>query len=150
MTTLDTVLTQLDAIAIDAANAQEAVTMDATPTVEPTVDAPAMDTEAAKADPKFAHVPLTPELLTALRTAAGDKPLGPFVAAMLAKQYGVTLPETDGRKRYTTEEAREAAKLASRDKAANLRKALLAAHRARMAKDEVKLAAAELDIIKYS
>lgn len=121
--------------------------MDATPTTaEPTTttsDAPAMDTEATKADPKFAHVPLTAELLVALRTAAGDVPLGPFVAQLLADKYGVAYERTDGRKRYTTEEARQAAKVTAKEKAANLRKGLLMAHRARAAGDAVKLAEAE-------
>lgn len=112
--------------------------------------APVMETEASKADPKFAHVPLTPELLAALRTAAGNAALGPFVAQLLGEKYGVTIERTDGRKRYSTEEERESAKLASRDKAANLRKALLAAHRARMANDSVKLAEAEANIALYS
>ena len=122
-------------------------TMNGTTQVE---TAPVMETEASKADPKFAHVPLTPELLAALRTAAGNAALGPFVAQLLGEKYGVTIERTDGRKRYSTEEERESAKLASRDKAANLRKALLAAHRARMANDSVKLAEAEANIALYS
>lgn len=134
------VLTQLDAI-VDATPTQETPTMDATPTTTP--DAPAMDTEATKADPKFAHVPLTAELLVALRAAAGENPLGPFVAELLAEKYGVAYERTDGRKRYTTEEARLAAKVTAKDKAANLRKGLLMAHRARAAGDTVKLAEAE-------
>lgn len=122
--------------------------MNGTTTVE---TAPVMDTEESKADPKFIHMPLTPELLAAARAKAGTTALGPWLQALLADQLGVTLPErTDGRKRYNSEEEREAAKLDSRTKAANLRKALLAAHRARMAGDTAKLAEAEAAIAQYS
>lgn len=122
--------------------------MDGTTQVE---TAPVMDTEKSKDDPKFIHMPLTPELLAAARAKAGNVALGPWLQELLASQLGVTLPvKTDGRKRYSSDEEREAAKVASRDKAANLRKALLAAHRARMAGDEVKLAEANENIAKYS
>ena len=105
-----------------------------------------MDTNAdgSKKDPAFIHMPLTPELLAAARAQAGTEALGPWLQRRLAEQLGVTLPvKTDGRKRYHTEEQREAAKLQARDKAANLRKGLLMAHRARAAGDAVKLAEAE-------
>lgn len=121
---------------------------------ETTVEtAPAMDTEtdATKKDPAFAHVPMTPELLAQLNAARGTVALGPFVQQLLADKYGVTLPvKVNARQRYHTEEERKQAKLNSADKAANLRKALLAAHRARSAGDTVKLAQAEADIVKYS
>jgi hypothetical protein len=63
---------------------------------------------------------------------------------VLSDKLGVTLPvKTDGRKRYNTEAERETAKLNAREKAANLRKGLLMAHRARAAGDTAKLAEAE-------
>jgi hypothetical protein len=98
----------------------------------------------SKKDPAFIHMPLTPELLAAARTAAGDTALGPWLQQVLADKLGVTLPvKTDGRKRYNTEAERETAKLNAREKAANLRKGLLMAHRARAAGDTAKLAEAE-------
>lgn len=104
-----------------------------------------MDTDGSKKDPAFIHMPLTPELLAACRQAAGENvALGPWLQERLAAQLNVTLPvKIDKRQRYTTEEARQAAKVAARDKAANLRKGLLMAHRARAAGDAVKLAEAE-------
>jgi hypothetical protein len=105
---------------------------------------PTLDTDAAKKDPAFIHMPLTPELLAAARAQAGTEALGPWLQRLLADKLNVTLPvKTDGRQRYTTEEQRQAAKVAARDKAANLRKGLLMAHRARAAGDAVKLAEAE-------
>lgn len=102
-----------------------------------------LDTDAGKKDPAFIHMPLTPELLAAARAKAGTEALGPWLQRLLADQLGVTLPvKTDGRQRYTTEEQRQAAKVASREKAANLRKGLLMAHRARQAGDEAALAVA--------
>jgi len=115
--------------------------------------APQMETEtdASKKDPAFAHVPMTPELLAALNTARGTTALGPFVQQLLADKYGVTLPvKVNTRQRYQTDAERKQAKQNSAEKAANLRKALLAAHRARSAGDTVKLAQAEADIVKYS
>lgn len=110
-----------------------------------------LDTDAAKKDPAFIHMPLTPELLAAARQAAGTQALGPWLQELLAKQLNVTLPvKTDGRQRYHTEEQRQAAKVAARDKAANLRKGLLMAHRARQANDAVKLAEAEAIIAANS
>lgn len=108
--------------------------------------APVMESgdSKAKKDPDFIHMPLTPELLAAARREAGDTALGPWLQARLAEQLGVTLPvKSDGRKRYNTDAEREAAKLGAREKAANLRKGLLMAHRARAAGDAVKLAEAE-------
>jgi hypothetical protein len=105
-----------------------------------------MDTNAdgSKKDPAFIHMPLTPELLAAARAQAGTEALGPWLQRRLAEQLGVTLPvKTDGRQRYHTEEQRKAAKVAAATKAANLRKGLLMAHRARAAGDAVKLAEAE-------
>lgn len=103
-----------------------------------------LDTEEGKADPKFIHMPVTAELLAAVRVAAGTEALGPWLQRKLAADLGVTLPvKTDGRQRYSTEEQRKAAKVAAATKAANLRKGLLMAHRARSAGDAVKLAEAE-------
>jgi hypothetical protein len=104
-----------------------------------------LDTDASKKDPAFIHMPLTPELLAACRNAAGENvALGPWLQERLAGQLGVTLPvKVDKRQRYTTEEARQAAKVAARDKAANLRKGLLMAHRARQSGDKTALAIAE-------
>ena len=150
MDTQTEVIEMLDSIGTADDAATEGTAVNGQTTVE---TAPAMETEAdaSKKDPAFIHMPLTPELLAAARAKAGDEALGPWLQRILAEQLGVALPvKTDGRKRYNSDEAREAAKLASRDKAANLRKALLAAHRARMAKDSVKLAQAEADIAKYS
>ena len=136
---LDAVMGTLDAVE----NGTQEGTMNGTVTQD---TAPEMDTEqdGSKKDPAFIHMPLTPELLAAARAKAGDEALGPWLQRLLAEQLGVSLPvKTDGRKRYHTEEQREAAKLAARDKAANLRKGLLMAHRARAAGDAVKLAEAE-------
>lgn len=138
---LDAVIGQLDAV--------ENGTTEGTNTNMDTTQvetAPVMETETAadKKDPAFIHMPLTPELLAAARAQAGDMALGPWLQARLAEQLGVTLPvKADGRKRYNTDAEREAAKLGAREKAANLRKGLLMAHRARAAGDAVKLAEAE-------
>ena len=136
---LDAVMAQLDGQISDAGeNAQKGTTMDSETIV---LESGESD---SKADPKFIHMPLTPELLAAARAQAGDMALGPWLQARLAEQLGVTLPvKTDGRKRYNTEAEREAAKLSAREKAANLRKGLLMAHRARAAGDTAKLAEAE-------
>lgn len=145
---MDTVMNTLDAI--ENTTTENTPIMDGSTTVE---TAPAMDTEtdATKKDPAFAHVPMTPELLAQLNAARGTMALGPFVQQLLADKYGVTLPvKVNTRQRYNTEEERKQAKQNSADKAANLRKALLAAHRARSAGDAVKLAQAEADIVKYS
>lgn len=100
-----------------------------------------LDSGDSKKDPAFIHMPLTPELLAACRQAAGENvALGPWLQQYMAERLNVTLPvKTDGRQRYTTEEARQAAKVASREKAANLRKGLLMAHRARQANDAAAL-----------
>jgi hypothetical protein len=133
-------VTLLDSIAGE--NAQKDTSMDNGQTGE-TVVMESGDSKAKK-DPDFIHMPLTPELLAAARAQAGDMALGPWLQARLAEQLGVTLPvKTDGRKRYNTDAEREAAKLSAREKAANLRKGLLMAHRARAAGDAVKLAEAE-------
>lgn len=145
---MDTVMNTLDAI--ENTTTENTPIMDGSTAVE---TAPAMDTEtdATKKDPAFAHVPMTPELLAQLNAARGTMALGPFVQQLLADKYGVTLPvKVNTRQRYNTEEERKQAKQNSADKAANLRKALLAAHRARSAGDAVKLAQAEADIVKYS
>jgi hypothetical protein len=135
---LDAVMGNLDAVAQDSET--EAVEM----AENAAIDAGEMDTAASKKDPAFIHMPLTPELLAAARAQAGTEALGPWLQRLLADKLNVTLPvKTDGRQRYTTEEQRQAAKVAARDKAANLRKGLLMAHRARAAGDAVKLAEAE-------
>jgi hypothetical protein len=135
---MDTVMGALDTVAQDSET--EAVEMNE----NAAIDAGEMDTAASKKDPAFIHMPLTPELLAAARAQAGTEALGPWLQRLLADKLNVTLPvKTDGRQRYTTEEQRQAAKVAARDKAANLRKGLLMAHRARAAGDAVKLAEAE-------
>ncbi|RPJ64157.1 MAG: hypothetical protein EHM23_00860 [Acidobacteria bacterium] len=135
---MDAVMGALDTVAQDSET--EAVEM----AENAAIDAGEIETEASKKDPQFIHMPLTPELLAACRAQAGTEALGPWLQRRLAGQLNVTLPvKTDGRQRYTTEEQRQAAKLAARDKAANLRKGLLMAHRARAAGDAVKLAEAE-------
>jgi len=135
---MDAVMGALDTVAQDSET--EAVEM----AENAAIDAGEMDTAASKKDPAFIHMPLTPELLAAARAQAGTEALGPWLQRLLADKLNVTLPvKTDGRQRYTTEEQRQAAKVAARDKAANLRKGLLMAHRARAAGDAVKLAEAE-------
>lgn len=110
-----------------------------------------LDTDAGKKDPAFIHMPLTPELLAAARKEAGTEALGPWLQRILAEKLNVTLPvKTDGRQRYTTDEQRQAAKVASREKAANLRKGLLMMHRARQANDAAKMAEAEAIIAANS
>lgn len=132
------VMTALDTVAQDSKLEADEMNENAA------IDAGQMDTESGKADPKFIHMPVTPELLAAARAQAGTEALGPWLQRLLASQLNVVLPvKVDGRQRYNTQEQRDAAKLASRDKAANLRKGLLAAHRARAAGDTVALAAAE-------
>jgi hypothetical protein len=103
---------------------------------------------STKDDPRFIHMPLTPELLAAARLKAGENvALGPWLQEYLAAQLGVTLPvKVDRRVRYTgpnAEELRKAAKVKAIEKAANLRKGLLMVHRARAAGDMVKLAEGE-------
>jgi hypothetical protein len=142
MSAMDEVLGTLDTI---IENADENLAPEGMTMIEngsTTID---LDTTESKKDPAFIHMPLTPELLAACRQAAGENvALGPWLQERLAAQLNVTLPvKVDKRQRYTTEEARQAAKVAARDKAANLRKGLLMAHRARAAGDAVKLAEAE-------
>lgn len=109
-----------------------------------TTEAPQLETEENKKDPQFIHMPLTPELLTACRAQAGTMALGPWLQARLAEQLGVELPvKVDARQRYFTKEEKAAAKVRSANKAANLRKGLLMAHRARSAGDKEALAIAE-------
>lgn len=103
---------------------------------------------STKDDPRFIHMPLTPELLAAARLKAGENvALGPWLQEYLAAQLGVTLPvKIDKRVRYTGPDAdklRAAAKVKATEKAANLRKGLLMVHRARAAGDMVKLAEGE-------
>lgn len=136
---------------LDAIEAAETEMMETNMDTSSETGAVALDTDAGRKDPAFIHMPLTPELLAAARAQAGTQALGPWLQELLAKQLNVTLPvKTDGRQRYTTEEQRQAAKVASREKAANLRKGLLMAHRARSAGDAVKLAEAEAIIAANS
>lgn len=142
MSALDEVMSNLDTIIENADEnlAPEGMTVNENGST--TID---LDTTESKKDPAFIHMPLTPELLAACRKAAGENvALGPWLQERLADQLGVTLPvKVDKRQRYTTEEARQAAKVAARDKAANLRKGLLMAHRARQSGDKAALAVAE-------
>lgn len=103
-------------------------------TVTAAADAVLANAAAKDKDPRYIAVTMTPELLTAIRTAAGDTPLGTWIKALIARELNVDITvNASPRQKYATEAERKEALKAQRKDRNSLIKELLAKHKAEMA-----------------
>lgn len=100
------------------------------PATPPT--APSAPEKKTEKDPRYIAIVMTPELLTAIRTAAAGKPLGGFLRNIVCEKLNVTLTTaTRTRNKYVgmTPEQIKTAKTAARKTAAEETKAALEYYR---------------------
>lgn len=106
-------------------------------TETPAPVAPTAPTSAK--DPRYIAIVMTPELLTAIRTAADGKPLGGFLRNIVCEKLNVTLTtatRTRGTYAGMTDEQKKAAKTELRKTKAQEAKDALAFYRKMMAEQK--------------
>lgn len=103
----------------------------------PVVTAP----KTAEKDPRYIAIVMTPDLLTAIRTAADGKPLGGFLRNIVCEKLNVTLTATRTRAKYAgmTDAEKKAAKTTARKTAAEETKIAVAFYREKMAAEKKAL-----------